>query len=124
MGPARPVTRKLPSSPSRKRGRNLAVWGIAEVGTACVDDDGGMGYGAVPSIQRAGGRLPAPHVARARRPTMAMITDASLAWETEAERAAFAREVLRSEARALDRVRDRLGSSIAQAADRVYRCAG
>jgi arabinose-5-phosphate isomerase len=55
---------------------------------------------------------------------MAMITDASLAWETEAEGLAFAREVLRIEARALDRVRDRLGVAIARAADLVYRCPG
>ena len=40
---------------------------------------------------------------------MAMITDASLASETEAEGLAFAREVLRIEAEALERVRDRLG---------------
>ena len=39
---------------------------------------------------------------------MAMITDASLALETEAEGLAFAREVLRIEAEALERVRDRL----------------
>ena len=45
---------------------------------------------------------------------MAMITDASLAWETEAEGLAFAREVLRIEAEALERVRDRLGLSIAR----------
>ena len=41
---------------------------------------------------------------------MAMITDASLALETEAEGLAFAREVLRIEAEALERVRDRLGA--------------
>ena len=40
---------------------------------------------------------------------MAMITDASLALETEAEGLAFAREVLRIEADALERVRERLG---------------
>ena len=40
---------------------------------------------------------------------MAMITDASLALETEAEGLAFAREVLRIEAEALGRVRERLG---------------
>lgn len=55
---------------------------------------------------------------------MAMITDASLALGTEAEGLAFAREVLRIEARALDRVRDRLGVAIARAADLVYRCPG
>jgi arabinose-5-phosphate isomerase len=55
---------------------------------------------------------------------MAMITDASLALETEAEGLAFAREVLRIEAEALARVRERLNVSIAQAADLVHRCAG
>jgi len=55
---------------------------------------------------------------------MAMITDASLALETEAEGLAFAREVLRIEAEALDRVRDRLGVSIARAAGLVLRCPG
>ncbi len=55
---------------------------------------------------------------------MAMITDASLAVETEAEGLAFAREVLRIEAEALERVRDRLGVSIARAAGLVFRCEG
>ncbi len=55
---------------------------------------------------------------------MAMITDASLSLETEVEGVAFAREVLRIEAEALERVRERLGPTIALAADLVYRCAG
>jgi len=55
---------------------------------------------------------------------MAMITDASLASEIEAEGLAFAREVLRIEAEALDRVRDRLGDSIARAAALIYRASG
>lgn len=55
---------------------------------------------------------------------MAMITDASLALETEAEGLAFAREVLRIEADALERVRDRLGVSVARAADLIFRCPG
>ena len=55
---------------------------------------------------------------------MAMITDASLSLETEVEGVAFAREVLRIEAEALGRVRERLGPAIAQAADLIYRCAG
>jgi arabinose-5-phosphate isomerase len=55
---------------------------------------------------------------------MAMITDASLALETEAEGLAFAREVLRIEAQAIERVRERLGASVARAADLVYRCPG
>ena len=55
---------------------------------------------------------------------MAMITDASLALETEAEGVAFAREVLRIESNALARVRERLGPSISRAADIVFRCPG
>jgi arabinose-5-phosphate isomerase len=55
---------------------------------------------------------------------MAMITDTSLASETEADGLAFAREVLRIEAEALARVRDRLGDSIARAADLIYRSPG
>jgi arabinose-5-phosphate isomerase len=55
---------------------------------------------------------------------MAMITDTSLAMETEAEGLAFAREVLRIEAEALERVRDRLGVSIARAAALLFRCPG
>jgi arabinose-5-phosphate isomerase len=55
---------------------------------------------------------------------MAMITDASLALETEVEGLAFAREVLRVEAEALMRVRDRMNSSIARAADLIYRSSG
>ena len=55
---------------------------------------------------------------------MAMITDASLSLATEVEGVAFAREVLRIEAEALGRVRERLGPAIAQAADLIYRCAG
>ena len=55
---------------------------------------------------------------------MAMITDASLALESDAEGLAFAREVLRIEAEALDRVRERLGGSITRAADLVHGCAG
>ena len=55
---------------------------------------------------------------------MAMITDASLAFETEAEGIAFAREVLRIEAEALERVRDRLGPAIARTAELIYRSSG
>src|SRR4051794_30242647 len=61
---------------------------------------------------------------RAGRPRMAMITDASLALETEIEGLAFAREVLRIEAEALERVRERMGVSIARVADLIYRCPG
>jgi arabinose-5-phosphate isomerase len=55
---------------------------------------------------------------------MAMITEASLSSETELEGLAFAREVLRVEAEALERVRERLGPEIAQAARLIHRCAG
>lgn len=55
---------------------------------------------------------------------MAMITDASLTLENEVDGLAFAREVLRIEAEALERVRGRLGGSFSRAADLVYRCPG
>jgi arabinose-5-phosphate isomerase len=55
---------------------------------------------------------------------MATIMDATLSSDTEAEGLAFAREVLRIEAEALDRVRTRLGHSIARAADVIYRSSG
>jgi len=55
---------------------------------------------------------------------MAMITDASLASETEAEGLAFAREVMRIEAEAIEQVRGRLGNSITRAADLIYRSTG
>jgi len=55
---------------------------------------------------------------------MAMITDASLDVEAEAEGVAFARNVLRIEANALERVRERLGPAVAQAADLIHRCPG
>ena len=55
---------------------------------------------------------------------MAMITDASLASEIEVEGLAFAREVLRIEAEAIERVRDRLDDTIARAADLIYRSSG
>jgi arabinose-5-phosphate isomerase len=55
---------------------------------------------------------------------MAMITDATLASVTEAEGLAFAREVLRIEAEAIERVREYLGHSIAQAANLIYRSSG
>ena len=55
---------------------------------------------------------------------MAMTTDAARARLTEPEALAFARDVLRIEADALDLVRHRLDSSISRAADRVFRCPG
>jgi arabinose-5-phosphate isomerase len=57
---------------------------------------------------------------------MAMITEATTAEAraTEAEGTAFAREVLRIEAEALSRVRDRLDGAIARAAGRIQRCEG
>jgi arabinose-5-phosphate isomerase len=53
-----------------------------------------------------------------------MITDATLASVTDAEGLAFAREVLRIEAEAIERVREYLGHSIAQAANLIYRSSG
>jgi arabinose-5-phosphate isomerase len=55
---------------------------------------------------------------------MAMMTDARAASETEAEGLAFAREVLRVEADALERVRSRLGQTITRAADLIHRSTG
>src|SRR5271165_4181104 len=52
---------------------------------------------------------------------MAMITNAALASEFEVEGVAFAREVLRIEAEAIERVRIRLGDSIARAAELIHR---
>jgi arabinose-5-phosphate isomerase len=55
---------------------------------------------------------------------MAMITDAPLSSRVEADGLAFAREVLRIEAEALERVRERLGESIARSAEMIYRASG
>ncbi len=55
---------------------------------------------------------------------MAMISDATPAWATEADGLAFVRDVLRIEADALDLVRDRLDATIARAANRIFRCRG
>jgi arabinose-5-phosphate isomerase len=55
---------------------------------------------------------------------MAAATEAPLGLETEAQGLAFAREVIRIEAIALDRVRDRLDERIARAADLIHRCQG
>jgi arabinose-5-phosphate isomerase len=55
---------------------------------------------------------------------MAMITDTSLTSEIEVEGLAFAREVLRIEAEAIERVRDRLDETLARAADLIYRSSG
>jgi arabinose-5-phosphate isomerase len=55
---------------------------------------------------------------------MAMIRDGVLTSATDAEGLAFAREVLRIEAEALERVRERLGDSIARAADLIHRSLG
>lgn len=55
---------------------------------------------------------------------MATVADASLGWETEASGLAFAREVLRIEADALNLVRDRIDGAIARAADLVFRSRG
>ena len=53
---------------------------------------------------------------------MAMITDTSLTLELEVEGLAFARQVLRIEAEAIERVRERLDSTIGRAADLIHRC--
>ena len=55
---------------------------------------------------------------------MAMMSDTAPALETEAEDLAFAREVLRIEAEAIERVRGRLGGEVARGADLVLRCPG
>ena len=55
---------------------------------------------------------------------MAMITDWVPASEIEAEGVVFAREVLRIEAEAIERVRERLGESIARAAELIHRATG
>jgi arabinose-5-phosphate isomerase len=55
---------------------------------------------------------------------MAMVTDASLTSEIEVEGLAFAREVLRIEAEAIERVRERLGDTITRAAELIYRSSG
>ena len=55
---------------------------------------------------------------------MATITDLIQDLGTEAEGLAFARDVLRIEADALDRVREQLDGTIARAADVVHRCSG
>src|SRR5215471_11547010 len=73
-----------------------------------------------PVGRAGGGILPSG----AGRPTMATITEWPLASATGAEGLAFARNVLRIEAEALERVRDRLGESIARAADLIYRSSG
>jgi arabinose-5-phosphate isomerase len=55
---------------------------------------------------------------------MATIADRSLAAGSETEGLAFARRVLRIEAEAIERVRDRLDDGIARAADLIYHCLG
>jgi arabinose-5-phosphate isomerase len=55
---------------------------------------------------------------------MALITDAPLALQSESEGVLFARNVLRIEAEALERVRERLDGTIAQAAGIIYSCRG
>ncbi len=55
---------------------------------------------------------------------MAMITDISPASEIEVEGLAFAREVLRVEAEAIERVRDRLDDTLPRTADLIHRSSG
>src|SRR5262245_31886777 len=88
-----------------------------------VDECSGMDYRSDPG-ESGRSRRRAYRAWRAGRPTMAMITDATLALETEVEGLAFAREVLRVEAEALERVRQHLPVSIARAADLIHRCSG
>ena len=85
-----------------------------------VDDSTGMGYGAGAGGQGRWGVI----AERGREAHDGDDHGWPLASETEAEGLAFAREVLRIEAEALERVRDRLGESIAQAADLIYRSSG
>lgn len=55
---------------------------------------------------------------------MATVSDAPLSVQTESEGLAFAREVLRIEADALDRVREQLDLAIAAAARVIFECRG
>jgi arabinose-5-phosphate isomerase len=55
---------------------------------------------------------------------MALLIDPPLAGEAEAEGLEFARNVLRVEADALERVRDRLDTTIARVAGLIYHCRG
>src|SRR5436309_3488095 len=55
---------------------------------------------------------------------MAMVTESPPGLEAEAEGLAFAREVIRVEALALERVRDRLDERLVRAAVLVHRCRG
>jgi arabinose-5-phosphate isomerase len=55
---------------------------------------------------------------------MAATTGMPLAVGSEAEGVGFARSVLRVEAEAIERVRERLDGAIARAADLIYRCRG
>jgi len=60
----------------------------------------------------------------AGRPTMAMWTDSTLVSEVEAEGASFARQVMRVEAEAIERARERVGESVARAAEMILACSG
>ncbi len=60
----------------------------------------------------------------ARRPTMAITADKSVASEIEVAGLAFAREVLRIEAQAIERVHDRLDGTIIRAAELIHRSLG
>jgi arabinose-5-phosphate isomerase len=55
---------------------------------------------------------------------MATITDAPFSLDVEAEGVAFARDVLRIESEALERVRERLDGRIVEAARWIYHCRG
>lgn len=55
---------------------------------------------------------------------MAALTESPLALGNEADALSFARSVLRIEAEAIERVRERIDASIARAADLIYRARG
>ena len=55
---------------------------------------------------------------------MATLADSSFATESDVDRLDFARAVLRVEAEALERVRERLDGTIVRAADLIQRCRG
>jgi arabinose-5-phosphate isomerase len=79
----------------------------------------GLGYGS-PARTTELGMVPR----RAGRPKMAIVTDTLLTSEFEVEGLAFAREVLRIEAEAIERVRNRLSDTIIHAAELIYRSSG
>jgi arabinose-5-phosphate isomerase len=86
---------------------------------ARVDVKAGLSYGSAAGINGLG---IAPR--RAGRPMMASALDVLVTSEIEVEGLAFAREVLRIEAEAIERVRNRLGDTVVHAAELIYRSSG